>query len=194
MQQLKQGLFSTGTRPVDQIFGKGGVLGWMLKATHLISWTYIFWYFNLFVRPIASKMMNVKIATLNLCLGLKNKRLEVERLMINNNVDIMCLQEVEIEKDYDFNALKLNNYCLEVENNSVKARVGIFISNNVNYKRMHQLEVINSHIIIIDITDSCTVKIIINVYRCFNPQGNISALTNSFINYKSLKMHLLRNV
>ena len=53
-------------------------------------------------------MMNVKIATLNLCLGLKNKRLEVERLMINNNVDIMCLQEVEIEKDYDFNALNAN--------------------------------------------------------------------------------------
>ena len=107
-------------------------------------------------------MMNVKIATLNLCLGLKNKRLEVERLMINNNVDIMCLQEVEIEKDYDFNALNLN--WLEVENNSVKARVGMFISNNVNYKRMHQLEGINSHIIIIDITDSCTVKRIIMIY------------------------------
>ena len=43
----------------------------------------------------------------------------------------MCLQEVEIKKDYDFNALNLNNYCLEVENNSVKARVGMFISNNI---------------------------------------------------------------
>ena len=31
-------------------------------------------------------------------------------------VDIMCLQEVEIKKDYDFNALNLNNYCLEVKN------------------------------------------------------------------------------
>ena len=120
-------------------------------------------------------MMDVKIATLNLCLGLKNKRLEVERLILNNNVDIMCLQEVEIEKDYDFQALNLDNYCLEIENNSVKSRVGIFISNNVNYTRMHQLEGINSHIIIIDITDSCTVKRIINVYRSFNPQGNISA-------------------
>ena len=89
--------------------------------------------------------------------------------MINNNVDIMCLQEVEIEKDYDFNALNLNNYCLEVENNSVKARVGMFISNNVNYKRMHQLEGINSHIIIIDITDSCTVKRIISINKsCYH--------------------------
>ena len=88
-------------------------------------------------------MMDVKIATLNLCLGLKNKRLEVERLILNNNVDIMCLQEVEIEKDYDFQALNLDNYCLEIENNSVKSRVGIFISNNVNYTRMHQLEGIN---------------------------------------------------
>ena len=75
----------------------------------------------------------------------------------------MCLQEVEIEKDYDFHALNLNNYCLEIENNSVKSRVGIFISNNVNYTRMHQLEGINSHIIIIDTTDSCTVKRIIKL-------------------------------
>ena len=55
-------------------------------------------------------MTNVTIATLNLCLGLKNKRLEVERLMNDNNKDIMCLQEVEIEKDYDYTTLNLKNF------------------------------------------------------------------------------------
>ena len=124
---------------------------------------------------IQTKMMDIKIATLNLCLGLKNKRCEVERLMIGNNIDILCLQEVEIDKDYDYHALNLNNYCLEIEHNTIKSRVGMFVGNNVNYTRMHQLEGIDSHVIIIDIVNSCTIKRIINVYRCFNPQGNINA-------------------
>ena len=51
----------------------------------------------------------------------------------------------------------------------------MFIGNNVEYKRMHQLEGINSHIIIIDIVNSCWVKRIINVFRCFNSKGNVSA-------------------
>ena len=54
--------------------------------------------------------------------------------MINNNVDILCLQEVEIEKDYDFHSLNLKNYGLDVENNAIKSRVGIIVSNNYTYK------------------------------------------------------------
>ena len=54
--------------------------------------------------------------------------------MINNNVDIFCLQEVEIERDYDFHSLNLKNYGLDVENKAIKSRVGIFVSNNYTYK------------------------------------------------------------
>ena len=63
---------------------------------------------------------------------------------------------------------------------SVKSRVGIFINNEITYKRIDQLEGIDSHIVIIDISNSCIVKRIINVYRCFNPQGNIT-LQEKFI-------------
>ena len=84
--------------------------------------------------------------------------------MNDNNIDIMCLQEVEIEKDYDYTTLNLKNFCLEVKNNSVKSRVGIFINNKVTYKRMDLLEGIYPHIVIIDISNSCIVKRIINVY------------------------------
>ena len=69
---------------------------------------------------------------------------------------------MEIEKDYDYATLNLKNFCLEVENNSVKSRVGIFINNEVTYKRMDLLEGIDSHIVIIDISNSCVVKRIIN--------------------------------
>ena len=42
----------------------------------------------------------IKIATLNLCLGLKSKKLEVENILTENNIDILCLQEVEIDTIY----------------------------------------------------------------------------------------------
>ena len=45
--------------------------------------------------------MELKIATLNLCLGLKNKRLDVENLLIGN--DIQILREIKIESNFDFN-------------------------------------------------------------------------------------------
>ena len=147
-------------------------------------------------RPLQSKskMMDIKIATLNLCLGLKNKTLEVERLIINNNIDILCMQEVDIENNYNYRVLNLRDYCLEIENNTVKSRVGMFIGNTVEYKRMHQLEGINSHTIIIDIVNSCSVKRIINVYRCFNPQGNVRARAKFVYQLEIIKMHLLKNV
>ena len=63
--------------------------------------------------------MELKIATVNLCLGLKNKRIDVENLMIKNDIRILCLQEVEIENIIDTNLLKLKNYQFELENNSL---------------------------------------------------------------------------
>ena len=38
----------------------------------------------------------IKIATLNLCLGLKNKKLEVSQLLNEYEIDVLCLQETEI--------------------------------------------------------------------------------------------------
>ena len=38
-----------------------------------------------------------------MCLGLKNKKDDIERLMIENNIDILCMQETEIEVDYATN-------------------------------------------------------------------------------------------
>ena len=44
--------------------------------------------------------MNIKIATWNLRLRLKNKKEELKRLLKENGIDIMCLQETEIETEY----------------------------------------------------------------------------------------------
>ena len=88
-----------------------------------------------------SNIMEIKIATLNLCLGLKNKRVDIEYLLRNNDIKILCLQEVKVEAGFDPDSLRLANYQFELECNSFKARTGIYISNSIQYRRMYQLEV-----------------------------------------------------
>ena len=46
--------------------------------------------------------MELKIGSLNLCLGLKNKRLEIERIRKYNEIKILlCLQEIELKSNYN---------------------------------------------------------------------------------------------
>ena len=47
--------------------------------------------------------MPIKISKLNLCLGLKNKKLQVKNLLEENEIDILCMQETEVLKDIDHN-------------------------------------------------------------------------------------------
>ena len=48
-------------------------------------------------------MKKLKVATLNLCLGLKNKKDLVKSLLIENDIDVLCMQETEIESGLDEN-------------------------------------------------------------------------------------------
>ena len=114
--------------------------------------------------------MNLKIATLNLCLGLMNKREEIKKLIEDNDIDIICLQETEITKFYNNQMLTLRDYNLEIEKNSVKGRVAIYIKNGINYVRRTELEGIDSHLVIVDIKVETQFRLI-NLYRSFNPQN-----------------------
>ena len=110
----------------------------------------------------------IKIATLNLCLGIKNKKESVKRLLLENKIDILCLQETEIIPDFPIKLLTFRGYNYESESNSTKSRCGMYVANNISYVRRNDLEIINSHVIIIDINDKNKTRII-NVYRPFNP-------------------------
>ena len=59
--------------------------------------------------------MDLKIATLNLCLGLKSKKVDVENLLLHNNIGILCLQEVEVESIFNPDLLNLMNFKFELE-------------------------------------------------------------------------------
>ena len=49
----------------------------------------------------------IKIATLNLCLGLKNKRDLIKDILVRNKIDILALQETELEPSLDLNLVNI---------------------------------------------------------------------------------------
>ena len=55
----------------------------------------------------------LKIATLNLCLGLRFKKDLVKEILLSNEIDILSLQETELEKDFDQTLLNIPGYSLE---------------------------------------------------------------------------------
>ena len=74
---------------------------------------------------------------------------------------------------------------IENESNTHKSRVGIYIKNGIEYKRQYELEGVNAHLVIIDITDKKSTFRLINIYRSFNPQGEQTA-AGLFINQLDL--------
>ena len=79
----------------------------------------------------------IKIGTWNLCLGLPNKKDIVTRYLKENNVDVCCLQETEVQLDFPENILNCFGYNLELENNDVKKRTGIYIAQGIDYALLH---------------------------------------------------------
>ena len=116
----------------------------------------------------------IKIGTLNLCLGLPSKKETVIDLLNANFVDVCGLQETEIPMNYPEHILNSGGFTLELELNSEKKRAGIFIRKDISYKRRLDLERENTHLLIIDVKAEVPFRVI-NVYRSFRPQGLMSA-------------------
>ena len=115
----------------------------------------------------------MKVASWNLCLGLRNKRDYVSRVIVDEKIDICCLQEVDIAKDYPSDILSIKDFSLDVDNNDIKARVAIYTRMTIPKKRRSDLEGNNSNIIVIDLDLKLKYRII-NLYRSFNPPNNLN--------------------
>ena len=57
-------------------------------------------------------MVSLFQCKLNLCLGLKYKKLMVEQIMNTNKINILCQQEVDLEVGYCENSLSIPGYDL----------------------------------------------------------------------------------
>ena len=136
--------------------------------------------------------VEIKIGTLNCCLGLRNKKESVNQILIENGIDVLCLQEIDLEKGYPSEILSLPNYELEVEANSIKSRVGLYISKSIKYVRKLDLEGVNAHLIVVDIKAKKDIRLI-NIYRCFNPQEGISAKDKFLIQLELINIAMTQN-
>ena len=65
---------------------------------------------------------NFSIATLNLCLGLPNKKDMVTECLKNKNIAVCCLQETEIPDNFPEEVLNCGGYNLELELNDEKKK------------------------------------------------------------------------
>ena len=75
-------------------------------------------------------------------------------------IDILSMQETEIDNKLNHEELSNANYNLELETNSVKSRVGYYISKSVSYVRRFDLEGTDSNIIIVDLEGNPNTRLI----------------------------------
>ena len=59
--------------------------------------------------------MKIKIATLNLCNGLQQKKNLVKELITHEQIDILCMQETQINYNMDHSLLSFPGYIIETE-------------------------------------------------------------------------------
>ena len=138
--------------------------------------------------------MSVKIATWNVCLGLKNKKDYVYKTIKENDIDICLLQEVEIEPDYNSDLLSEKDYKIEIEKNNYKSRSAIVIKNNISYQRRQDIEGQDLGIVIVDLNGQDKYRIV-NLYRSHNPPNNLTQLAffNSQLNLLETAISTLSN-
>jgi exonuclease III len=92
----------------------------------------------------------------------------VKQIIINNEIDVLCIQETEIEANIGHKLMSFENYNFESENNQKKS----YINFNLNYVRKSELEGVNNHLVIdIKLTNNMR---LINIYRPFNLSNDVT--------------------
>ena len=103
---------------------------------------------------------------------MKYKKDLISNILSEFEIDVLAMQEIELEHDFDCDLLSIPGYKFEAEANSFKKRVGFYIKDNVKYERKIDLEGQDSHLVIIDLeNEKKTKKRMVNIYRSFNPRG-----------------------
>ena len=140
--------------------------------------------------PLQMIKMSIKIATINLCLGLKNKKDLVKNALLEHGIDVLCMQETEVPISFDEELIQIPGYELELEVNATKQRVGMYINSKLSFRRRLELEGNDSGVVIIDLFDERKTRII-NIYRTFNPVGMTAR--NKFIRQLKIIKHTFTN-
>ena len=110
--------------------------------------------------------------------GLQSKKNAIKEMIVQEKIQVLCVQESEIKTNLDHNLLSFPGFALETENNKSLSRVAIFISNKIDYIRRRDLEGVDSNLMVLDLVGDDNWRII-NLYRSFSPQ-NITTQREKF--------------
>ena len=102
-----------------------------------------------------------------MCLGARCKLSSIKEVLKTNEIDILCLQEVDIQLSEDLSPYQIENYTMEIENVSqpFKRRTLMYLSNNIDYKRETNLEEEDNHIIVVRLVKQGV--LIASLYRTY---------------------------
>ena len=80
-------------------------------------------------------MMNIRVASWNICLGVSNKLNYIKNLLCTENIDVLFIQESEIQNQTNRSFYDIDNYKLEISEtiNSGKARMCCYIKKDITY-------------------------------------------------------------
>jgi exonuclease III len=107
-------------------------------------------------------------------LGPRKQERTSQKYVYDYNLDICCLQETEIDIFLNAELLSFPGYAIEVENNDIKRRVAIYVSNRIKYRRRNDLEGSNNHFVIIDLVGGQELRLI-SICRSFKTHASMSA-------------------
>ena len=98
-----------------------------------------------------TKTKQIKICTWNVCLGILHKIHLVKEFVLENNIDILCIQEAEVKTEDNMELFRIHGYSLEIEKTSevYTKRSVMYIKDGINYQRLTANEKENAHVICI---------------------------------------------
>ena len=67
------------------------------------------------ILELKSEEKTLRVCTWNVCLGARCKLSQIKDLIMENGIDILCLQEVDIGSDENLDAYEIGEYSLEAE-------------------------------------------------------------------------------
>ena len=112
-----------------------------------------------------TKTKQIKICTWNVCLGILHKIHLVKKFVLENSIDILCVQEAEVKTEDNMELIRIHGYSLEIEKTSemFTRRSLMYVKDGINYQRLSTNEKENAHIICVRLF-SCNLNLA-SIYR-----------------------------
>ena len=102
------------------------------------------------------KTKQIKICTWNVCLKILHKIHLLKMFVVQNEIDILCIQEAEVKPDDNIELINIRGFSLEIEKASIQysRRTLVYVKDSIKYQRKALCQKEDAHIICIILLDN----------------------------------------